>query len=75
MLALSGALDNRIVNIADDAPPSAYELVGLGGRKLAENAEPLSNPWYLHVDGCLARSLGFRPTVRTALQAQQKGLL
>lgn len=75
MLALSGAMDNRIVNIADDAPLSVYELVGLGGRKLAENAEPLYNPWYLHVDSSLARSLGFRPTVKTAIQAQQEGLL
>jgi hypothetical protein len=37
--------------------------------------EPLVNPWYLHADGSLARSLVFQPSVRTVYQAVQDKLL
>ena len=74
-LALVGAFDRRIVNVADEAPASIYELLSILGARMESSAEPLSNPWHLHVDGSLARSLGFRPTVRTVHQAQQEGLL
>lgn len=74
-LALTGAMDGRIVNVADDAPISIYELVELVGEKMEPSSEPLANPWHLHVDGSLARRHGFRPTVRTIYQAAQESLL
>lgn len=74
-LALAGAMDGRIVNIVDEAPTSILELVVLAGETMAPSAEPLANPWRLHVDGSLARSLGFQPTVRTVHQAVQENLM
>lgn len=74
-LALAGVLDGRIVNIADDAPTSMYELAQLVGRQLDSAAEPLVNPWYLLSDSSLARSLGFQPVVRTVYQAVQEKII
>lgn len=74
-LALDGAFDGRIVNISDEAPMSIYELAGLVGETLEPSSEPLENPWHLHVDGSLARSLGFQPRVRTVYQAVQENLM
>ena len=74
-LALAGVLDGRIVNLADDAPTSVYELAQLVGGALDASAEPLANPWYLLSDGSLARSLGFQPVVRTVYQAVQEKLM
>ncbi|MCW3051840.1 MAG: hypothetical protein JWN14_1010 [Chthonomonadales bacterium] len=34
-----------------------------------------ANPWYLHVEGSPARSLGFQSIVRTVYQAAQEGAL
>jgi UDP-glucose 4-epimerase len=68
-------MDRRIVNIADDATMSVYELTALVGTTMSSSSAPLSNPWHLHVDGSLARSLGFHPSVRTAYQAQRDGLM
>jgi nucleoside-diphosphate-sugar epimerase len=74
-LALAGTFDRRIVNIADEAPTTIYELVKLVGENMSPSSEPMPNPWHLHVDGSLARTLGFQPTVRTVYQAEQEGLL
>ena len=74
-LALTGTFDGRIVNIADDATMSVYELAALVGQRLESSSAPLENPWHLHVDGSLARSLGFQPTVRTVYQAVQENLM
>lgn len=74
-LALSGAMDGRVVNIADEAPTSIYELVTLAGGTMEPSSAPLDNPWHLHVDTSLARSLGFRPMVRSIHQAVEQGLL
>jgi len=74
-LALDGVFDRRVVNVADEAPASIYELAGLLDARAASSSEPLENPWYLHVDSSLARSLGFRASVRTVHQAQQEGLM
>ena len=71
-LALTGQLDGRIVNLADDAPTTIYELAQLVGQPLAASAEPLANPWYLLSDASLARRLGFEPVVRTVYQAAQE---
>jgi nucleoside-diphosphate-sugar epimerase len=68
-------MDGHLVNISDEGPISIYELVRLVGETLESSAEPLPNPWYLHADGSLARSLGFRPLVRTVYQALQENLL
>jgi len=73
-LALKGVFDRRIVNLADETPSSIYELAGMVGKRLDSSSEPLSNPWYLHVDTSLARSLGFHPRIRTVYQAWQEGV-
>jgi len=74
-LALSGTLDGRVVNIADEAPTSISELATLVGGKMPPSAAPLDNPWHLHIDASLARSLGFTPLVRTVYQAAREKLL
>lgn len=74
-LALTGAMDGRIVNIADEAPTSLYELVGLVGGMMDASSAPLDNPWHLHMDVSLARRLGLRPVVRTVHQAVQEKLM
>lgn len=74
-LALAGTFDGRIINISDEAPTSIYELAELVGKTLESSSEPLENPWQLHVDASLARSLGFRPSVRTVYQAAQEKLI
>ncbi|MET0338150.1 MAG: NAD(P)-dependent oxidoreductase [Caulobacter sp.] len=74
-LALTGVFDKRIVNLADDAPTSIFELIQLVGGTMQESCEPLDNPWHLHVDASLSRRLGFQPTIRTVYQAAQEGLL
>lgn len=74
-MALAGTMDGRIINISDEAPTSIYELVQLVGQKMKSSSEPLQNPWHLHVDGSLARSLGFKATVKTVYHAAQEYLL
>lgn len=73
--ALKGSFDQRIVNIADEAPTTFYELLQVVGETMAPCAQPMSDPWYLHVDATLSRRLGFRPQIRTVHQAAQEGLL
>lgn len=74
-LALDGAMDGQTINIADDLPAAMLDLVALGGGGLEPSAEPLAAPWAMQVDTSRARSLGFRPTVRTVYQAVQENLL
>jgi len=74
-LALAGAFDGRIVNLSDDAPTTIYELVRLAGGQMDPSSEPMRNPWHLHIDASLARTLGFQPSVRTIHQAAQEGIL
>lgn len=74
-LALSGAMDGRVVNLADDAPASVYEIARVVGADYKESAEPLENPWNGHVDGAIARNLGFTPVVRSLYQAAAEGSL
>ncbi len=68
-------MDGYIVNIADEAPTSIYELVGLVGGAMQPSSAPLENPWCLHMDVSLARSFGFQPVVRTVYQAVQERLM
>jgi UDP-glucose 4-epimerase len=74
-LALTGAMDGRIVNIVDEAPTSIQELVELVGETMPPSSGPLANPWHLQINGSLARRLGFHPTVRTVYQAVQEKLM
>ncbi len=74
-MALHGAMDGRVVNIADDAPLSVYELVEVIGVTLPSSSVPLPNPWHLTMDVSLARSLGFKPIVRTVYEAKRNGLM
>ena len=74
-LALTGALDGHVVNVSDDAPTTFLELFELVGERLEPSAEPLTNPWHGHIDNTLARSLGFRPTVKTVHQAVLEKLM
>jgi nucleoside-diphosphate-sugar epimerase len=74
-LALGGTFDGRIVNIADDAPATVFELAELAGAPLDGSPAPLENPWSGRMDTALARELGFRPTVPTIRAAARDGLL
>lgn len=74
-LALTGVMDRRIVNIADEAPLTIYEIAQIVGVPYPSSAEPLSDPWVGHMDVSLARSLGFQPAVSTVYQAVREGRL
>ena len=74
-LALTGAMDGRIVNITDDAPVTVYEMALYAGNPIEGSAEPLVNPWSGRMDGSLARELGFEPTVPTIHAAAREGIL
>jgi nucleoside-diphosphate-sugar epimerase len=75
ILALRGTFDGRIVNLADDAPTTLHELAVIAGGAIPPSNAPLANPWMGHIDGGLARSLGFKPAVRTVFQASEEGAL
>jgi UDP-glucose 4-epimerase len=74
-LALTGVMDERIVNIVDDAPTTLYEIANIVGSSIEPSAEPLTNPWMGRIDGSRSRRLGFRPTISTVYQAAQEGIL
>lgn len=74
-LALSGTMDGRIVNVADDAPVTVFEMAALAGTPLEGSSEPLANPWSGRMDVSLAHELGFRPTVPTIHAAAREGIL
>lgn len=74
-IALSGAMDRRIVNITDDRPVTVYEMAELVGDPLEGSAEPLANPWSGRMDPSLAHELGFRPTIPTIYMAARDGIL
>lgn len=74
-LALTGAMDRRIVNLTDDAPVTVWEMAELAGDPIAGSDAPLENPWAGRMDGSLARDLGFRPAVPTIRIAAAEGIL
>ena len=74
-LALAGTFDRLTVNIVDDAPTTVFELASVAQQSLEPSAEPLRNPWSGHLDGALARGLGWQPLVRTIHQAVSEALL
>jgi UDP-glucose 4-epimerase len=75
VLALTGAFDGHIVNIADDSPTSIYEIAAVVGGSYEASAKPLDHPWMGHLDGTLARSLGFTPTIASIYQAHRENRL
>lgn len=75
LLALGGAFDGHVVNLSDDAPATVADIARLVGAEYPESNEPLENPWNGHVDGSLARKLGFTPTIRSMYQAAEEGAL
>jgi len=74
-LALTGAMDGLVVNIADEAPLTIFEIAQIVGVTYESSSEPLSNPWKGHMDVALSRSLGFQPTVSTVYEAIREGKL
>jgi UDP-glucose 4-epimerase len=74
-LALTGAFEGGIVNIADESPLSMYEIAQIVGLPYGSSAEPLTQPWKGQMDVSLARSLGFTPTISTIYQAARQGIL
>ncbi|MDW5593457.1 NAD(P)-dependent oxidoreductase [Conexibacter stalactiti] len=74
-LALTGAMDGRLVNVTDDAPVTVYEMAQFAGDSIEGSSEPLTNPWSGRMDGSLARELGFQPTVPTIHVAAREGIL
>lgn len=74
-LAVTGAMDGRIVNIGDDAPSTLYDMARAVGVTIEGSNHPLKNPWWGRADVTLSRSLGFRPTIATLGQAVQEGIL
>ncbi len=74
-IALSGAMDGRIVNIADDTPLTVLEMTEIAGKPMAGSSEPLTNPWSGRMDTTLARQLGFSPQVPSIRAAARQGIL
>ena len=74
-LALTGAMDRRIVNITDDARVTVYEIGLYAGDPIEGSAEPLDNPWAGGMDGSPARELGFEPTVPSMHAPAREGIL
>lgn len=73
--ALTGATDGQVVNIADDAPTTLYDMAKAIGVTIESSAEPLNNPWKGRADATLSHSLGFRPTIATLGQAVRESIL
>lgn len=75
-LALTGVMDGRIVNVTDGASPvTIYEMARLAGQPIDGSAEPLTNPWFGHLDSTLLHQLGFTPSVPTIYTAARDGIL
>lgn len=74
-LALTGAMDGRIVNLTDDATVTVFEMARLAGQPIEGSAKPLTNPWSGHMDGTLIRQLGFSPSVPTIQAAAREDIL
>jgi nucleoside-diphosphate-sugar epimerase len=74
-ISLTGATDERIVNVAADAPITIGELVAIAGSEIPASDDPLDHPWSGHLDVSVARAVGFRATVPTVYDAQRDGIL
>ena len=74
-LALTGAMDQLVVNIVDDAPTTLYEIASLIGSAIEPSAEALTEPWMGRMDGSRSRALGFHPSIPSVYQAKLQGIL
>lgn len=74
-LALSGAMEGRIINIADDAPMSVCGSLRCPGGRCRHRPPRSTTPGHLQMDASRARGLGFRPAVRTVLQVAQEDVM
>ena len=74
-LALTGVMDGRIVNVTDGTPVTIFEMARVAGHPIDGSAEPLTNPWFGHLDGTLIRELGFIPSVPSIYTAAVDGIL
>lgn len=72
-LALTGAFDSRVVNIADESPLSIFEIAQVIGEDYPSSGEPLHSPWQGQTDASLARSLGFTTLVPSVYSAVREG--
>jgi nucleoside-diphosphate-sugar epimerase len=71
-------IDGMTINVADDAPVTAFELHSLNGEAAPEDAagRPLDDPWEGIVDTSTARAtLGLRPIFPTVYAAKAAGAL
>ncbi|PPK67046.1 nucleoside-diphosphate-sugar epimerase [Actinokineospora auranticolor] len=72
-MATADGLDGAVVNVADDAPTTAWELARLTGRSAPVRNEPVADAWESVLDTTRFRTvLGLRPlfpTVHTAVDA------
>ena len=73
-LALAGAMDGRMVNIAGDAPISIHEMAQLAGVPFEPSSQPLANPWQGQVDSSLAAQLGFARMLNVAHASREQRL-
>jgi nucleoside-diphosphate-sugar epimerase len=74
----AGGVDGRVYNVADDAPPSGYELLAFAGERPAPDAQarPLPDPWHGVLDTERIRAeLGYRPIFPSILAARAAGAL
>jgi nucleoside-diphosphate-sugar epimerase len=72
----ASGVDGEIFNVADDAPVTALELLGLNGEAAAEDAasRTLDDPWEGIADTAkIRRELGFRPVYPTVYTARDAG--
>jgi nucleoside-diphosphate-sugar epimerase len=72
----ANGVDGEIFNVADDAPVTALELLGLNGEPVAEEAagRSLDDPWEGIADTAkIRRELGFRPVHPTVYTARDAG--
>ena len=74
-LALTGAMDGRIVNITDDAPVTVYELAQYAGDPIEGRPSRSRTRGQAAWTASLARELGFQPTVPTIQAAAREGIL
>jgi nucleoside-diphosphate-sugar epimerase len=77
-LAVADGLDGAIVNVADDAPVTAWELLALNGEQPDDDAatRPLEDPWEGIFDTTRLRTLlGVRPIYPTVYAARDAGAL